>query len=134
MKTYLCALFASASFSLSAATLELDDGIQILAINGQTISTAPSSTVTLASGAQVIALRYHDLFEYGFEQHEFVNSGVHIVKFDATANERYQLVLPDMNVEQARRFALQPKFSMHGSVPVQVEQWDQNQLLSKLFE
>lgn len=134
MKHYLAAVFTTLSLSVSAATLEFNDGIRVVAINGQAISSQQHSQISLVPGSQVIAVQYHELFEYGFEQHEFVRSDVHIVKFDALTNQHYRLTLPEMTVEQARRFAKQPQFALDGSAPVAIEQFNQNQLISMLLK
>lgn len=134
MKYFIYAVPALICLPVSAATLQLDENIQLLAINGQAPMAQQARTLDLEPGYQAISIRYSGLIEYGHEDHEFIRSGVHVLKFDATAGQNYRLQLPDMNLKQARSFAKQPSFTLTAGElgVVSMKQCSHDQLLAQL--
>lgn len=132
----LMILFSSLifSFSVSAASLTLAPEVQLVSVNGKPI-TAHTSFIDIDGGQHVLSLRYRDFHEHGPEEHEIVRSDVHIVQFSAIENTHYQIMLPDMDIEQAYQFAAEPVFPLtetSGSI-VDYKQWGRDQLLAELL-
>ena len=132
MKIHLVILTGLLSLPTTAATLELTEGVQLLAINGQQVASHSPTTFNLKSGPQTMSVRYNSLVEYGVEDHEFIHSDVQVLKFNAKHNQSYRIQVPEMDIEQARSFAQQPHFNLFSSdKAVEFKQWNHSQLVTE---
>lgn len=132
---YLILLFSFFfSLSASAASLTLDSGVQLVSVNGKPIADH-TSFIDIDSGQHILSLRYRDFHEHGPEEHEIVRSDVHIVQFSAIKDTHYQIMIPDMDIEQAYQFAAQPVFQLTDTSGgmVKNKQWGREQLLTELL-
>ncbi|USD37766.1 MULTISPECIES: DUF2057 family protein [Ferrimonas] len=131
MKTFLSAIVIAASaFSTSAATLSLPSSVWAVSLNGKPVSQF-ASQLSLTDGPQVVELKYGELLQLNAEDHEMITSAPLYLSFEGDGSERYQLLLPILEDEQAvRQFARQPKVTLRSDAgPVENRLLTQSQLL-----
>ncbi|SDK16285.1 hypothetical protein SAMN04488540_12055 [Ferrimonas sediminum] len=120
MKTLFSAMIiATSAFSASAATLSLPSSVWATSLNGEPVSPF-ASELPIGNGTQVVELRYSELLQLNPEDHEMVTSAPLYLSFNEDGSEQYQLLLPDLEDEQAvRQFAAKPRFTLrseHGTL------------------
>jgi len=134
MKQFIALSSLFLSVSVSAASLSLDPGVQLVSINGEAVSSQ-TNYLDIENGRHVLSVRYHAFHEYGAEDHAVVRSDVHVLQFSAMNDTDYQITLPDLDSEQAYQFAQKPVFALtdQNGKPIHNKQWGRDQLLAELL-
>ncbi|SHH18683.1 DUF2057 family protein [Ferrimonas marina] len=127
----LALLFAG---SASAGSLALDNNVRILTLNGEPVESY-SRQFNLGEGTQVISVRYDALFETSSEHHDFVRSGIQVIKFEAESGQQYMISAPKLRWEQARDYAEDPSFNLTNSRGENIDHrmWSRDELLVELL-
>ncbi|MBY6185745.1 DUF2057 domain-containing protein [Marinobacter hydrocarbonoclasticus] len=129
----LCALLLSVSTAF-AGELQLGHNVRVLTLNGEPVN-AYETSLSVGPGSQVLTVRYDALFEATSEDHEFIRSAVQVIRFEAVSNEQYRLQAPSMTLQQARRYAADPQFTLTRSDGERVAHrtWSRDELLAELL-
>lgn len=120
--------------SVNAAELALSENVHVYSLNGEPV-TLQGETLQLGNGPQVVMVRYDELFDISSEYHEFVRSGVQVLRFDAINGENYELSAPSLGLNAARDFAKAPDFSLQNQTGqnINFNMWSRDVLLAELL-
>ncbi|GAA4892756.1 DUF2057 family protein [Ferrimonas pelagia] len=134
MKQCIAVTLFLASFNLTAGDLILADNIEILTLNGVQVESY-DERLPIDHGTQVLTIRYDELFIPSTEYHQFVRSGVQVIRFEALETKDYFLSTPAMTLEQAVDFAKDPEFFLtteHDQM-IDHQAWSRDELLTYLL-
>lgn len=108
------ALLLLASFSGSAATLQLQHGIEISSIDGHAVS--PKQAYQLAGGAHRLTLSVQQLIDDGQAAPARLHLPKHQLHITLQEQEQYLLLLPQLgSADERRRFITAPYFLLSDS-------------------